>query len=237
MHSEGETYGLLYSSGDEGCGGNLRSSSEGLSETPPDDGPTWAALDDEPAGTLYATAALDTDAGLDESYHPALLEPTPEMLEARLATERPDHIHTSLDAVARLGLVSGTELNAVYREAVQRIADTGVCPDRTLNLLRTDVLRYPMYRAMAPVKRAVVLYALWLFPEMQLAWAAGNSGSGVRHEPVDAEAMTAWVEGPLTDAIDPLRKCIATPHQFVDRAMASVEEGGVHGYLLRSLHA
>jgi hypothetical protein len=174
---------------------------------------------------------------LDDSYSQALFNPTPDMLEARLATERPEGIDTSLDAVSRLGLITGTELNAVYREAVRHIKKTDVCPDCTMVMLEYTILRFPMNKRMDPVKRAVILFALWLFPEMQQEFSEGDVGGGVRHEPIDNETLSMFVQGGLKEAIDPLLKCMETPHQFVDRVMEMVEEGGVYGYLQRSLHA
>ena len=190
-----------------------------------------------PSTPLYTIAEVDTESGLDDYYHPSLLNPTPEMLEAHLATERPEGIDTCLDAVARLGLISGTELNAVFREAVRHIEKTGVCPDKTLTMLHYDILRFPLNKRMGPVKKAVILFTLWLFPEMQQEFSEGDIGGGVRHERIDKETLNMFVRGGLKEAIDPFLKCMVTPHQFVDQVMKMVEEGGVHGYLQRSLHA
>jgi len=184
----------------------------------------------------YITAHLDTARGLDDTYHPALFNPTPEMLESRLATERVEGFDTNLDAVARIGMMNGSELNAVYTNVVRIIQESGECPDNTLDMLTEDILKYPLYRRLAPIKRAVVIYGLWLFPSVREMFCEGVVGGGTRHEMIDAESMKLFVDTGLTKAIDPLTKNMKTPHQMVDSVMEMVEEGGVAGYLRRSLH-
>ncbi len=189
------------------------------------------------ATTLYTTAAVDSYSGLDDSYHPALLNPTPDMLESRLATERSEGLDTDLDAVARLGLVTGMELNAAYRMVVDCILRTLVCPDNTKQMLEETIMRFPKYKPLDPVKREVIYYALWLLPEVQRMFCAGDSGGGVQHELIDEETMKIFVTEGLEKAKDNLSKCIETPHVFVDRVLEMVESGGVRGYVQRSLHA
>jgi len=195
---------------------------------------------------IYTTAQIDTESGLDETYHPALLQPTPEMIEARLATERLDEQlraergedkTSPLDAVARLGLICGKELDDIYYNALSHIIKSCVCPDITRRMLEDDIMKFPRYQSMEPVKRAVILYALWMFVDLQREFSTGLVGGGVQHETIDEETMSLFVEGGLKEAIEPLLKCIGTPHQFVDRVMKMVEDGGVHGYVHRSLHA
>jgi hypothetical protein len=199
--------------------------------------PEYGSMPEEGSSTdVYFPDGEEEEPYIDfeNGCHPSLAHPTPDMLESRLATERVDGIDTTLDAVARLGLVTGTELNEVYLSAVQHIIATNVCPDQTLCMLQIDIMKFPMYKPLDPIKRAAVLFALYMFPEMQHEFAIGNTGGKVHHEPIDQETMDLFIRGGLKESMNSLLSCIETPHQFVDSVMKKVEDGGVYGYVQRS---
>lgn len=143
-----------------------------------------------------------------------------------------DIVMSELDAVARLGLITGVELNSAYVFAGEICVKSGECPDITYIMMFENILMYPNDPNMDPIKRAVILYCLSLFEELQDIFCKGYNGAmTVKHQPIDKESMRKFVKNALVPCVNALSTCSESPHIFVHTVLKLVEEGGVLGYL------
>src|SRR6056297_475137 len=161
----------------------------------------------------------------DDLIHYSMQGETENLLDRLHLSKAEQDYHTPMDAVHRLYKVTGPELNRAYKFVVEMIKNTQECPEKTRYLIEEKIMIYPYDRKMDPIKRAVILYALCIFPKLQTMYCNGDNGGGVNtHRRLSPESLDYFIKTVVCPSRNEFMKCIETPHVFVECIMTVLKD-------------